>query len=430
MKARRIGGSFVVALDAALSAAGIGVERNRGRWYYRLHDRGTTQRIVSATQAQSKELLAQCRVHLLALSELCGTELVAGDAAECIKLTNGVRLYALAPSPRSVRGGEGDVILDEFAHMPRTREIWTAAKSITDPTHARPGGYHLRIVSTPFGDDNMFYDLVHTEAGSRFSKHWTDIHDAVAQGFPADVQALREEAGDDDSYRQEYECQFLSARDRYITADLFDSCLVDPEEMPARGTEAYAGNDVARKASGDLSAIMELYRVGGTLYDGGLETRRGAAWEDQEAWAEQVLSRTRRLAVDATGLGNQYAERLQRKHGVRVLPVEFTSAVKEQVITGLRVAMERGQLRLNARSPYIGQLRKAVLSIRREITQAGNVRYDAPRSDAAGGGRSHADEAIALALAVHAAGNLSARPAPTVHTSGQRRTAQGFRTSF
>lgn len=422
-KARRIGGSFAVALDAAMSAAGFTITRHRGQLVYR-PDRGVNQRIVSASENQSKELLEQVRSHLVVLSEaVVGRALIDPkcDSAERVGLVNGARCYALAPSPRSVRGGAGDVILDEFAHMPRTREIWTAAKSITDPTLARPGGYRLRVVSTPFGDDNMFYELAEGAAGARFSKHTVDIHRAKEEGFPAEnAEILQAESADLDDYRQEYECQFLSARERYISAELFDSCLIEPEEMPGRGAVAYAGNDVARKQSGDKSAIMELYKVGGTLYDGGLDTFRGKSWDDQEAIAGDVLGRTQAFAVDSTGIGNQYAERLHRRYGSRVMPVEFTLRSKEQVITGLRLAMEQGRLRLNARSPYAAQLRRAVLSIRREITAAGNVRYDAPRSDDPGKGKSHADEAWALALAVHAAGPADRREVPRITSWGRR----------
>jgi hypothetical protein len=45
------------------------------------------------------------------------------------------------------------------------------------------------------------------------------------------------------------------------------------------------------------------------------------------------------------------------------------------------------------------RLREDICAIRREITTAGNVRYDAPHTD-----EGHADAAWALALALHACG--------------------------
>lgn len=423
VKSRRIGGSFVVALEDAWAAAGFGYDE-RGRPYYR-PERGVDQRIVSASHAQSKELLEEVGRHLENLSLVVGRELIASSSQTVIRLRNGVKCIALAPNPRTVRGGKGDLTLDEFGAMPRSREIWAAAKAITDPTLGRPFGYKLRALGSPLGDDNMFYELACTDAGKAFSRHFVTVHDAVKDGFPADIDVLREEAGDADMFAQEYECAFLSASARYITADLYDSCLFDDEERPTARGVGYAGYDIARKERGDLASIVELRRVATTLWHELTEARRGATWDDQEEWVAEVLRRCSRMAADATGMGSQHAERLTTKHGIsRFEPVEFTQKSKELLATGLRLAIERHRLRLRRDDV---DLRRDVLSLRREITKAGNIRFDAERIKD-GKGYTHGDRAWALALAVHAAGQPPGKKAgsTTETRSEAEQIAVGF----
>jgi phage FluMu gp28-like protein len=402
VKSRRIGGSFIVALENAMGAAGFGHDQ-AGRPYYRPHDRGRNQYIVSAAHNQAKNLLQDVKRHLEVMERLVVRQpVIASSAAECITLTNGKEIRALGTNPRTVRGYTGDLTLDEFGAMPRADEMWRAAKSVTDKTLGAPYGFHLRVVGTPLGDRNKFARLALTDEGKRFSRHTVDIHQAVAEGFPADIEELRDEAGDPDAFAEEYECAFLSAADRYISQELFEACTYTPEERPNAHGPGYFGMDVARKSTGDLSAICELERLGKTLYQSRpVETRRGATWDTQEAWVGDTLSRCQRGAVDATGMGNQFAERLQVKYGARIEPIEFTLKSKEMLATGIRLAMERHTVRWLEDDV---DLKRDVLNLRREVTKHGNVRYDAIRDTERGGGKSHADRAWAAAMAVHAAG--------------------------
>jgi phage FluMu gp28-like protein len=123
----------------------------------------------------------------------------------------------------------------------------------------------------------------------------------------------------------------------------------------------------------------------------------------------------RRLALDSTGLGAFPAERMQKKFGIsKVEPINFTLQVKEDLATSLYVAFAEHKIRLPQRDikgtssskplkfdnsrKLCEQLLEDVASLKRIITPAGNVRYDAPHTD-----EGHADSAWALALAVHAA---------------------------
>lgn len=415
VKSRRIGGSFVVALENAWGAAGVGFD-SRGQMYYR-PERGCDQRIISASMLQAVELLAETRRHLEALSIIVGKALIAQSSVTQITLRNGAKLMALPANPATIRGGPGaDVTLDEFGAMPHVDDVWAAAKAKTDATLGRPFGFRLRIVGTPLGDDNKFYRLAKTQEGKRFSVHSVDIHQAVREGFPADIESLREEIGDADIFSQEYECQFVSASSRYISAALYESCMFGEDEFPATAyASIYSGFDVGRRAHGDPSAIVRLAKIGDTLWHRSTELRRGVEFNAQELWAEEEIRTSSRLAIDATGLGMDLAERLSKKHTTRVEPIEFTLKNKEVLATGLFGAMSNKKLRVMRDD---AEMRRSVLSIRKNITAKGNTTYDAERTK-----KGHADAGWALALAVHTAGG----PDPTklkVRVLGDRTTNQ------
>lgn len=116
--------------------------------------------------------------------------------------------------------------------------------------------------------------------------------------------------------------------------------------------------------------------------------------------------------MDATGLGAMLAEELQARWGARVEPVTFTQAVKEDLAVRVKRLLEERRLKL----PYDPAVRAGLGSVKRYVTPAGNIRFDADRTEAAG----HADHFWALALALAAAEEptlsvdfvSSARPRP------------------
>lgn len=401
VKARRIGGTFIVGLDDALAAAGFEFKSPTELTYS--PDRGVSQFIVGSSLRQSKILLAECLRHLEALSYIAGDQLVAVPGLERIVLKNGRTLEALPANPDTIRGITGDVTLEEAQGLPWDGEIWAAASIATNPTLGNRKGYKLRVNGTAFGDDNLFYKIAKTDFGNQFSRHFVDIYRAIREGFPADLDALRALCATEEEFLQEYCLQFFSAASRYISAEQYDSCLFsDEREIPNFGTRTgFAGMDVGRKSDGDPSVIQKLIRIGDTNWqDQRSEARKGSGWDDQEAWVAEVLGTCQRIAIDTTGMGNQFGERLINRFGSRIDPVEFTVKSKEMLATGLKLAMERRKLRLRADD---AELRRDVLSLRRNITSHGNVTYEAARTK-----DGHADRAWALALAVHTAGSAPA----------------------
>ncbi|MBK8173173.1 MAG: hypothetical protein IPK60_22960 [Sandaracinaceae bacterium] len=420
VKSRRIGFSFIVAYADVIRAIGYRVwidERGQVQSEYD-PGKGVDQIIISASMRQAKLFLAECVRHLKALEVILGEKLIEVDGYEVVRLTNGRVLKALPANPDTIRGETGDVTLDECQSIPRAHLVWAAAKAVANRTLGNRHGYRVNVCGTPLGDDNLFFELAHKKIGEEFSKHIVDIYRAIADGFPEDIESLRREYPDTYIFAQEFECQFLSSATRYISAEQYDACVFDDDnEIPNQGHRTgYAGMDVGRKSDGDPSVIGRLLSIFGTLWQNGrVEARKGSGWDDQEEWVAQTLTSCMRIALDATGMGNQFGERLVKRFGSRVDPVEFTVKSKEMLATGLKLAIERKKLRLRADDT---ELRRDVLSLRRNITQHGNVTYEAARTK-----DGHADRAWALALAVHtASGPDSSNVAVSV--VGERTTNQ------
>lgn len=403
IKARRIGFSFTTALEIALCAA--------------IH--GEREYIVSATHTQAKDLLTVVDLHLRAMEMSSGQKIVESSAATEIKVRHKsgrtVVIRAMSSRPSSLRGPGGNLTLDEFAHVARADEVWKAAGAIANPHIGRPQGYRLRVISTPSGDDNQFWKLACTTDGDEFSRHHVNVYDAIEDGFPADIVKLRKDAGDPDIFEQEYNCSFLSSSMRYISAALYDSCVFAEGELPEGRHLRYGGFDVG--AGTDRSALVQAQKHGDTLWAHHVETRQERDWDEQEAWLAEVIPGMAGFGLDATGIGDQFAQRLEKAWGSTVIPVGFTLQSKETLATGLKLAMRRHRLRVCEDL----DLRRDVLNLRREVTRAGNVRYDAPRDK-----RGHSDSAWALALMVHAAGGVANELAgPPVIGSRSRRELPG-----
>ncbi len=120
-------------------------------------------------------------------------------------------------------------------------------------------------------------------------------------------------------------------------------------------------------------------------------------WPENPSWVPRRTSghAIRRCAIDATGLGLMLAEELQQRWGTRVEPVTFTLAVKEDLAVRVKRVLEERRLRI----PYDPVIRAALGAVKRYVTPAGNIRFDADRTERA----PHADHFWALALALAAA---------------------------
>jgi len=384
LKARQIGFSFAMSLEAVLLAI----------------EAPCNVIMLSASQRQSNELMQKVYQHLRALDILVGEAIARPrENAEEVAIAIGgsqSRIICLPANPDTVRGFSGHIFLDEFAFHRDDRAIWRAIY----PTVTR--GYKLRIASTPNGKQNLFYEL--WTAGRRFSRHKVDIYEAVAEGLPVDVTALREAIADPDAWAQEYECRFIDEATAFLTYEAIAACEDEKADMAwepdGENRELYLGVDIGRKR--DLTVMWLLERVGDVYWTRMVKALERAPFRAQRDELFALLPHVRRACIDATGLGAQLAEECQTAFGTyRVEAVTFTNTVKESLAIGLRRKFEDRLVRI----PAAREIRDDLHSVRKLTTAAGNIRFDAERTD-----DGHADRFWALALAIQAATTPYARP--------------------
>jgi phage FluMu gp28-like protein len=387
-----------------------------------------------------------------------------------IRFPNGSRIIALAANPDTARGYTGDVVLDEFAFHADSQAIFTAVYRQVSL------GYHMRILSTPNGQRGKFWELARTlgldlgrapedqpiRVGTRtdpsrvfgpltdaarlearpedqpisagksgvrslqskskienpkskivnpWSGHWCDLFLAVKSGLPVDPREVQ--AGcDEDTWLQEYCCQFISQYSEWIPCELFQQCVsseIDPlnhwsiDSLKAQSNQSmnqwrnepilYAGWDVARNQ--DLSVIWLSELVGDVSWTRGVIEMRNTPTPDQLREARALMPFVRRLAIDKTGMGVVIFETLEREFPGQVEGVQFSQQKKEAMAVLAKRRMEEMKVRL----PDSDAVRQAFRAVKKTVNAVGQVRFDAEHDARSG----HADHWWAFCLAETAA---------------------------
>lgn len=373
---------------------------------------GETTTIVSIGQRESQEVLEKVRKHSAVLTK-SGSRWArivngAGKGTDTeIRFASGGRVVAL-PSSSGGRGYSGNIFLDEFAYLQDPEAVWDAAAPST--MH----GYRMRVASTPNGVGNAFHRLAtDPKSNAAFVYHEIPIERAIADGMRVDMDYLWSLAkGDPRLFDQMFRCKFLDGSLQYIPTAAINEC--SSADCYVHSGDCYAGLDIGH--SNDLTALV-VVRVGldGVPVVQAIRTCKRTDYETLRDMVAEAFNRysIRRLAIDATGIGAFPAEQLQRSYGShRVEAIPFTAALKEDLATTAHAHFIAKGVRLPLTDAAIAdcepggaaRLREDICSIRREVTSAGNVRYDAART-----ADGHADTAWALFLALHAAKQTGAQ---------------------
>jgi phage FluMu gp28-like protein len=354
--------------------------------------------ILSTSERQSYEVMD--RIHsLLAVFKKYAKLGLQRESRSEIVFPNRSKITSLPASPTTVRGYSGHVFLDEFAFHRDAKAIWTSML----PTISK--GYSVRVISTPAGKSGKFYELWESE-DMGFSKHKIDIYQAAKDGCNTDIELFRKSM-DADSFAQEFECVFVDEAWSYFPMEMIQSAVsaeCDAWDGILKG-QVYFGVDIGRKK--DLTVIIAVEKIHppiSPLDKGGIEggfyvreikTLQGKTFAEQRQAIEDMKETLHplRICIDASGLGMQLAEDLRQKYSSAVEPVGFTSQVKEELVTKSRILFEKGQIKI----PQDMDLIRDIHSIKKTVTVAGNVRFDADRTD-----KGHADRFWAMALSIHA----------------------------
>lgn len=331
---------------------------------------------------------------------------------------------------RPPRGVNGDVYLDEFAHVANDVEIYNGATALL----MRSGG-QLTVASTPLGRRGMFYEIItgclpeqpYTEF-ARMSVPWWFLqhYGPKRPGFCNDVRlAVHEAPGMTTAERvakfgtkalrdifdtmtleafcQEFECDFSEIAGAFYPNSLIQSCMEteyevveEPEDMPpvAPGARRVSGVDIGRSI--DKTVCWVADQSGDPAkphYDTVLcKKMTGVPFREQESYLRQVLSSPGvvRMKIDETGIGRNLAENLATDFPGIAEGVSFTAPIKERLAVNMKILMQQQRVAM----PADRILKSDINSIVRKVSANNNVIFEAKRTK-----DGHADRFWALALA-------------------------------
>jgi phage FluMu gp28-like protein len=386
--------------------------------------------ISSRDRFQAKLYIDDCKhwaeiLHLVILD--LGEILLDADynaSAYVIQFANGRRIYSLSSNPNALAGKRGHVKLDEFALHQDQRLLYRVAKPVTT------WGGTLSIISTHRGIGSLFNSIVQDALGQNpmgWKLFTVPLEKAVEQGLVEKInqktgrnesrsdylRRIRAECIDEEQWLQEYCCQPADESAAFFGYDLLNACedrnlqLMSFKEfeeylhfsLSTMHSSLFLGMDVARK--NNLCVIDVGEKIGDVIYDRvRIELKDKTFTEiETELYRLLALPQLKRACIDATGMGQQLAERAKQRFHYKVEPVTFTATVKEKLAYGLRRDFEERKLRM----VYDEALRADLRGLKKEVTFAGNIRFIGETED------SHCDRTWAKALRQHAA-----RTRPTI----------------
>ena len=373
-KSRQVGVSYAVACWSLLNSI--------------FNDR--TELIISPSLRQSKHMMDYIYEHLNKLRDDFTVPL-REETKTSILFQAGGAIHSLPNSANTVRGFKADdIYIDEFAHFTcgTDKDI---IKAIA-PSISRGG--NITYISTPFGDQNLFYKYWNSKNIHKKEINWKDCPDFKSEN----IEGIKETIGGD-AFEQEYNNKFLSDMEgQEFPLKLIEGCIdydlefnSDPALSFNKASSYVGGVDIGRKH--DLTALITLEKKEGRYYANYKRTMKDAEYDEQKNFMRYILNNARfdNFWVDASGIGNDIAETLRKEF--RVSSLIFNNENKQELVTNLKNMMQQGKIKF----PNDTQLINSIRAIQRQYTANNFIRFDAPRDIETG----HADLFFALALAVY-----------------------------
>lgn len=446
-KSRRVGISWAEAADDTLLAATDGPE-GMDVWY------------IGYNQDMAREYVNDCafwaRHYNRAASGI--EEVVLRDEdrdilAYRIKFASGRRVTALTSRPSNLRGKQGKVVIDEAAFHDDLPGLLKAAVALI------MWGGRVAVISSHFGDDNPFNELVQDIRAGRkpYSLHRVTLDEALREGLyrricgklgrawsPEAEAAWRQELIDfyGDAAEEELFCIPSKGSGIYLPRALIESCMdptlpvirwrcsdefamladaereaicrdwmtanLDPHlEALDPNLATATGDDFGR--TGDLSVKVVLQRTRKLAYRAPFVIElRNVPFRQQEQIHVHVCDRLPRFsgaALDARGNGQYLAERATQLYGAwRVRPVMLSTEWYRDNMPRYKAAFEDGLILLPRDADILDdhrliRMEKGVAKVPENAHTRGTD-----------GGQRHGDSAVAGALAYFAATQIDAGP--------------------
>ncbi len=353
--------------------------------------------VASPTERQSAEFVRKASELLSRMGERVRGD---GDNKVSLMLPSGSRIVGLPGKEGNVRGFSAVslLLIDEAARVPDS--LYRALRPML-----AVGGGDLWLMSTPMGKRGFFY-----EAWTHGGSHWTRFESPVLDCPRISQEFLEEERREQGDlwFRQEYLCEFVDNGTQLFGRDLVEAALEDMDSRRVRGS-VFIGVDLGKMQDFTAIAVVErdeqalawmptVYRdlrvrqlerlPLGTPYTLVVERIREIC--DEYAGVARC-----HLVVDATGVGAPVVDMLRTARlrcGMTAVSItggdraggrgESRSVPKRDLLSGVQVALEKGELRIGRKLKEAGSLVKELIHMRGD-----------------GGQSEHDDLVMAVALA-------------------------------
>ncbi len=481
-KSRRIGASWCDAADSSLTA---GADADAG---------GMDVLYIGYSEDMTREYLEDCAMWLRAFSLAAGevSELVFHDIDEHgetkeikafrIDCASGFKIVGLSSRPRSLRGKQGKVTIDEAAFHDDFPGLMKAALAMMI------WGGRIRVLSSHNGEDNAFNVMCRDiEAGKLpYSLHSTTFGQALDAGLFDRVKLvmgkrLKEKTREEweakvraqygEGAAEELDCIPSMGGGVYIARPIVERCQRGPElcrvialakppewmfnEQRLEETDTWIADvlkpavdalDAGRRhvkgrdfgRSGDLSVDSILADLGAGQWRAVITLElRGLPFDVQEkidTWLLDNLPHFHHAKYDARGNGQQLAEAALLRHGpARVECVMASAKWYAENFPPYKGALE-------AQFMELPQGEDEITDHRRVVLKNGYPAMDDGKDKGSDGKQRHGDRAIARVLSWAATRAEGQPPAgesiePSADQGipeamrGRRRATMGFRRS-
>lgn len=343
---------------------------------------GIDQLLVSSSQRQSNKLMSYCELYIDNILKKRGVKLIK-DSATQKTFSNGKSIYCFPSKPETVRGFPGDVRLDEFAlHKDDERILEALLPSISSNSK-----YQLSIGSTPLGCKNMFYDIfTNTNKYPDFLRNQINCWEAIKLGCNMNIEKIKRNF-DEESFRQEFECEFIDETTSFFPYELLKSCVSEYDNIRGR---SFMGVDIGR--TNDRTGIAVSTEGKDAIYLSRLEILERKDFDTQKFYIKQIFQDNAISGAmqDKGSIGYQISEELEKElynyKGVFTNQTNFMN----DVVTFTKKLMEQGKFKFNEDRDLINDFHK----VKKVVTINNNVSFRIER-DKTG----HGDRAVAVMLA-------------------------------
>jgi phage FluMu gp28-like protein len=430
VKARRIGGSTAAAYRAALLAGGLELRPDGNAIVREPMDVWVVSKDFPSSKGLLKDIAEACDDF-----ESLGPQFAADVQATVIKLGNGRTITALPCSGKACRSKTGAAILDEVAFWRQVDEVYAAAKLIADPTIAEPRGYPVLAITTPW-DAGGLANRIFCDASLPYRRHSTNIHEAVAQGFPIDPQRAFAELGIPELIGSEYLCEWVGSWLSFFALDKLRDAADDELPVGWETAKVVYGIDVGGGRGRDFTACVQWRSIDAERWMTGVRAFNDL---DIESQADQLAGWIRKapglVLVDRGVMGGSLIDllknRLAGNRSVTIRGVGMSPQDQERYATNAKRVLERGELRLYT-GPECGGDDQGHRSLMLELAQlktkpgvGGHLSFATPR-DAS---RGHCDRAWAAMIGLTGKGSSTSAVGdfrPGVHTTDIDRDGIGL----